>query len=64
MARKTVIGIEVVEEGEERFVVSTYSDGSVVRKPVNKDERAARRPRRPPIKLGIERMDFTRKKRI
>jgi hypothetical protein len=64
MARKAAISIEVVEEGEQRFVVSTYRDGSVVRKPVDKNARAARRPRRPPQKLGSERMDFTRKKRI
>jgi|KBSSwiStaDraftv2_1062776.scaffolds.fasta_scaffold3904530_1 hypothetical protein len=64
MTHKTVTSIEIVEEGEARFVVSTYADGSVVRKPVNKNARAARRPRRPPMKLGSERMDFTPRKRI
>jgi len=47
----TVTSIEIVEVGGERFVVSSLSDGSVVRKPVNENNRPTRRPRRPRIKL-------------
>ena len=64
MARKRLIGIKVVEDGQERFVVLTYADGSVVRKLVDKNGRPARRPRRPPVKLGLERLNLTPKKRI
>jgi hypothetical protein len=56
--------IEVIEEGDDRFVVSTYSDGSIIRTRVNKENKPPRRPRRPWIKLGVGRLDRTPKKRI
>jgi hypothetical protein len=59
-----VESIEVIEEGEDRFVVSTYSDGSIVRTLVNNENRPSRRPRRPRIKLSLDRLDRTRKKRF
>ena len=55
MARKPV-NIEVVQEGDERYLVLTYASGDVERRRVDPEHKARRRPRRPPtrLKLGKE----------
>ena len=62
MAKRRPVDIEVVDEAEGRFVVYTYADGEVVRKPVVK-QKPARRPRRPPTKVFVVGIDRTGKKR-
>jgi hypothetical protein len=57
---KKPISIEVVEEGEERFMLLTYEDGTVIRRPVD-DKKATRRPRLPVQRLSKDR---TRKKQF
>ena len=52
MARKPV-SIEVVEEGDERFVVLTYPKGEVVKRRVESERKASRRPRRPQTRLNL-----------
>ena len=44
MAKKQV-GIEVIEEGTERFLVKTFDDGSEERQPIVKEPRK-KQPRR------------------
>ncbi len=62
MPRRKPVGIEVVEDAEGRFVVSTYADGEVVREAVDTARKALRQPRRPQRKLNSERMNRTKKK--
>jgi hypothetical protein len=57
--KRKPISIEVVEEGDERFMVYTYANGEVVRKPVD-DKIATRKPFRPHHRL----LDHTEKKRF
>ena len=52
MSRKA-ISIEVVEEGVERFVLLTYANGEVVKRRVEADSKARRRPRRPQTRLKL-----------
>lgn len=56
--------IEVVEERGERFVVATYADGSVLRKPVDPNERPRRKPRKTIARARTESLDKTRRKQI
>jgi hypothetical protein len=63
MSRKPV-SIEVQDEADGRFVVLTYANGEVVRRLIDPDKKPTRKPRRPPTKLGLDRFDKTRKKRI
>src|SRR4051812_25093463 len=44
MPRKPV-SIEVIEEGDERFVVLTYSNNEIVKRRVESERKASRRPR-------------------
>ncbi len=44
---KKPVKIEVVEEGDERVLVTTYDDGEEVRRPVVKTPRKKRYPDRP-----------------
>jgi hypothetical protein len=52
MPRKPV-SIEVVEEGDERFVVLTYSNNEVVKRRVELERKASRRPRIPQTRLKL-----------
>ena len=52
MARKPV-SIEVVEEGDERFVILTYPKGEVVKRRVESERKASRRPRMPQTRLKL-----------
>jgi hypothetical protein len=52
MSRKPV-SVEVIEEGEERYVLLTYANGDVVKRPVEADRKARRRPRRPQTRLKL-----------
>ncbi len=63
MSRKP-ISVEVRDEADGRFVVVNYSNGDGVHGLVDPDKRPTRKPRRPPTKLGLDRFDKTRKKRI
>jgi hypothetical protein len=56
--------IEVCEERGERFVVTTYPAGSVVRKAVDPNERPKRKPRKPIARARTESLDKTRRKQI
>jgi hypothetical protein len=47
MAKRNPQTVEVIEDGDRRYVVLTYSDGSVVRKLVDPNQRAKRKPRKP-----------------
>jgi hypothetical protein len=52
MPRKP-ISIEVIEEGEDRHVLLTYANGEVVKRWVETDKKARRRPRRPQTRLKL-----------
>jgi hypothetical protein len=56
MPRKPV-SIEVVEEGDERFVVLTYSNNEVVKRRVQSERKASRRPRMPQTRLKLSGKD-------
>jgi hypothetical protein len=43
--------VEVVVEGDDRYLVLTYPNGDVVRKRVAADQKPRRRPRRPPTRV-------------
>jgi hypothetical protein len=62
MPKKKPISIEVVDQGEGRFVVSTYAGGEIVREAVDATKKPRRQPRRPQQKLKTERMNRTWKK--
>jgi hypothetical protein len=59
---RTPVSIEVVEDAEVRFVITTFSDGTVDRKAVDPNQKRRRRPRRPIAKATI--VDRTRRKRF
>lgn len=63
MSRKP-ISIEVKDEAGGRFVIRTYANNEVIRERVDPKKKPSRRPRRPPVKLGLEGLDQTRRKRI
>ena len=52
MPRKPV-SIEVIEEGDDRFVVLTYPKGEVVKRRVESERKASRRPRMPQTRLKL-----------
>jgi len=56
MAKKPV-HIELVQEGEQRCVPTTYDDGQIVRCRVDPNKKPTRRPRKPIARAGLERMD-------
>ena len=62
MTPRKPVSIEVVDEADGRFVISTYADGAVVRDAVDRTKKPARKPRRPQRKLKTDRMDRTRRK--
>jgi hypothetical protein len=47
VARKALLSVEVIEDGEQRLVVATYADGTVVRTPVDPTGRPRHKPRKP-----------------
>ena len=53
MPRKPVT-IEVVEEGDERYVLLTYADGEVLKRSVEAGLKPRRRPRRPQTRLKLD----------
>lgn len=61
MARKA-ISVEVVQEGDARFCIATYSDGEVVRTLVDPSKKATRKPRLRRQKM--RNLDLTRKKQF
>jgi len=52
MSRKP-ISIEVKEEGDERYVLLTFANGDVVKRRIEADRKARRRPRRPQTRLKL-----------
>jgi hypothetical protein len=56
--------VEVVDTPDGRFVIANYSDGSVVRKLVDPNERPRRKPRKPVTRAKAASWDKTRKKQI
>ena len=52
MPRKPV-SIEVIEEGDERYVLLTYANGETVQRRVERERNAVRRPRMPPTRLKL-----------
>ena len=60
MPKKRPVNIELIEDADGRFVVTTYSNGEVERLAVVKIE-PTRRPRRPYRRIGTDR---TRNKRF
>jgi hypothetical protein len=50
MVRKPIT-VEVVAEGDARYVVLTYPNGDVVRHKVDTESKPKRRPRRPPTRI-------------
>ena len=63
MAKSPPVSIEVVEEAEGRFVVTTFPDGEVVRRPVDPRAKPRRKPRKPYARAYSEKINKTRKKR-
>jgi hypothetical protein len=63
MSRKPV-RVVVQDEADGRFVILTYPNGDVVRQLVDPKKKPIRKPRRPRIKLGLERLDKTRRKQV
>lgn len=56
---KRPIKIEVVQEGEDRYLIKTFADGEEVREPIVKRPRKKRYPDRPYWRWGF---DKSRKK--
>jgi hypothetical protein len=56
------VTIEVHDEGGERFIVSTFADGEVIRNLVNPAEKPKRKPRKPYARAYSEKIDRTRRK--
>jgi hypothetical protein len=54
---KKPVHAEIVEEAGMRFVVLTFADGSIVRRPVEASAVPRRRPRRPPTRLQLKSTD-------
>jgi len=52
MPRKPV-SIEIVQEGDERYVLLSYANGDVEKRRVESDRKARRRPRRPQTQLKL-----------
>jgi len=46
MAKKP-ISVEIVQEGDERFILRTFADGETTREPIVKTSRKKRYPDRP-----------------
>jgi hypothetical protein len=47
VANRTPKSIEIIEEGDRRFAVMTYADGTIIRKLIDPNERPKRKPRKP-----------------
>jgi hypothetical protein len=62
--RKKAVSIQVVEEGDERVLITTYSDGEITRVPVDRAKKPRRKPRKPYARAWSEKLDRTRKKRF
>jgi hypothetical protein len=62
--RRKPISVEIRDEADGRFVILTYANNDVVRERVDPKKKPTRGPRRPPTKLGLERLNKTRRKRI
>jgi hypothetical protein len=61
MARKPM-SIEVIQDGEQRFVETVFDDGEVERSLIDPTKRPKRRPRKPIARARIP--DYTHKKRF
>jgi hypothetical protein len=51
---KKPVDIQVIVEGEERFVLTTYDDGQVVRCRVDPNQKPKRKPRKPIARAGLQ----------
>ena len=60
---KKVFNIEVVDDAEGRFVITTLQSGEVIRKQVDLEAKPRRKPRRPYARAYSDKMNKTRKKR-
>ncbi|HWP16580.1 MAG TPA: hypothetical protein VNM46_13220 [Xanthobacteraceae bacterium] len=47
------MSIEIVQEGDERYVLLSYANGDVEKRRVESDRKARRRPRRPQTRLKL-----------
>ena len=56
MPRKPV-SVEVIEEGDERYVLLTYANGDIAKRGVQSGRKPQRRPRRPQTRLKLPRAD-------
>jgi hypothetical protein len=54
--------VEVIDEGDERVIVTTFADGEVSRTTVQPDQKPRRRPRRPWARAGLDRFNKTKRK--
>ncbi|MBR1248885.1 hypothetical protein JQ609_18365 [Bradyrhizobium sp. AUGA SZCCT0169] len=61
---KTPLSIEIVQEGEERFIVKTFADGSEQRVPIVKMPRKKRYPDRPYWTWNFDKFDKSKKKGV
>jgi hypothetical protein len=50
---KKPVTIQVIDEGEDRYVVATYSDGTVQRTLVDLQATPKRKPRKPIARAGL-----------
>jgi hypothetical protein len=62
--KKRLINIEVIEENDQRVVITIDADGEVKRMPVDRNKKPTRKPRKPFVRVWSEKLDRTRKKRI
>ena len=56
MSRKPV-SVEIIEEGDQRYVVLTYANRDVAKRAVQSGLKPRRRPRRPQTRLKLTRED-------
>jgi hypothetical protein len=50
---KKPANVEVIDEGEKRYVVLTFADGEVVRRLVDATLKPTRKPRKPIARAGL-----------
>lgn len=63
MAKKPV-NIEETQEGNDRFILTTYDEGQTVRCRVDPNKKPTRKARKPIARAWSEKLDRTKKKRF
>ena len=61
---KKPIHIEIVEENDERVILTVDADGRVRRVPVDGNKKSTRKPRKHYARAWSEKLDRTKKKRF